>query len=569
MKQYVDLVTRIIREGSESDDRTGTGTIKIFGHQSVYNMDDGFPLLTLKKTWMPGVTHELLWFLGNHRKLEAYKDLPQTNIKYLVDNKVHIWDEWSHNVGNYPNNLRLDGWVKIKAKKEQEPYSGDYSTDGVSAKKNSIDDKLRNQWVKMMKRCYNENNHNFKHYGAKGIFVDKRWHDPSVFIKDVKSIQNWNLKLNSWNDFELDKDYYRANYYSKETCVWLHTSENNIYIGNPVKIKLDSKETVYHSYHQAEKETSIPSTTLQRWVKNGIPKTLKGNNKKYKGIEVYELTKEGYVYRKLFTDGNLGPVYGKQWTDWGGWFSPGHWNGETNSLGKHFNGINQIQEIVDKLTKGHNKFNPMDRGLIVSAWNVGELGRMALRPCHAFFQFQARELTAIERMNISVNYGNKNDIKANWDVGKGYLHKVCDDWGVPRYELSLQLYQRSADTFLGVPFNIASYALLLHMVCHVTGMKPGKFVHTFGDAHLYLNHKEQVNKFLSRTLNPQPEDGAFEEGEIYDFFNGDTTNGPYDGPKLPTLWLNPEVKNIFDFQYEDIKVLDYKPFPNISAPVAV
>ena len=349
----------------------------------------------------------------------------------------------------------------------------------------------------------------------------------------------------------------------------MHTSENNIYIGNPVKIKLDSKETVYHSYHQAEKETSIPSTTLQRWVKNGIPKTLKGNNKKYKGIEVYELTKEGYVYRKLFTDGNLGPVYGKQWTDWGGWFSYGHWNGETNSLGKHFNGINQIQEIVDKLTKGHNKFNPMDRGLIVSAWNVGELGRMALRPCHAFFQFQARELTAIERMNISVNYGNKNDIKANWDVGKGYLHKVCDDWGVPRYELSLQLYQRSADTFLGVPFNIASYALLLHMVCHVTGMKPGKFVHTFGDAHLYLNHKEQVNKFLSRTLNPQPEDGAFEEGEIYDFFNGDTTNSPYDGPKLPTLWLNPEVKNIFDFQYEDIKVLDYKPFPNISAPVAV
>ena len=107
------------------------------------------------------------------------------------------------------------------------------------------------------------------------------------------------------------------------------------------------------------------------------------------------------------------------------------------------------------------------------------------------------------------------------------------------------------------------------MVCHVTGMKPGKFVHTFGDAHLYLNHKEQVNKFLSRTLNPQPEDGAFEEGEIYDFFNGDTTTGPYGGPKLPTLWLNPEVKNIFDFQYEDIKVLDYKPFPHISAPVAV
>lgn len=359
MKQYVDLVTRIIREGSESDDRTGTGTIKIFGHQSVYNMDDGFPLLTLKKTWMPGVTHELLWFLGNHRKLDAYKDLPQTNIKYLVDNKVHIWDEWADE------------------------------------------------------------------------------------------------------------------------------------------------------------------------------------------------------------DGNLGPVYGKQWTDWGGWFSSGHWNGETNSLGKHFNGINQIQEIVDKLTKGHKKFNPMDRGLIVSAWNVGELGSMALRPCHAFFQFQARELSLRERLSMFPISARKM-----WSITESHEY-LDENTSIPRYELSLQLYQRSADTFLGVPFNIASYALLLHMVCHVTGMKPGKFVHTFGDAHLYLNHKEQVNKFLSRTLNPQPEDGAFEEGEIYDFFNGDTTTGPYDGPKLPTLWLNPEVKNIFDFQYEDIKVLDYKPFPHISAPVAV
>jgi thymidylate synthase len=564
MKQYVDLVTRIIREGSKSDDRTGTGTIKIFGHQSVYNMDDGFPLLTLKKTWMPGVTHELLWFLGNHRKLDAYKDLPQTNIKYLVDNKVHIWDEWSHNIGDYPNDLRLDGWVKIKTKKEKDYYSGDYSTNGVNAKKNSIDDKLRNQWVKMMKRCYNENNHNFQHYGAKGVFVDKRWHDPSLFIEDVKSIQNWNLKLNSWNDFELDKDYYGANYYSKETCVWLHTSENNIYIGNPVKIKSGYKETIYHSYKQAEKKTSIPSTTLQRWAKNGVPKILKGNNKKYIGIEVSELTKEGYVYRKLFTDGNLGPVYGKQWTDWGGWFSSGHWNGETNSLGKHFNGINQIQEIVDKLTRGHKKFNPMDRGLIVSAWNVGELGSMALRPCHAFFQFQARELSRDERVQLYID-----EYAPGISELAGFEDAKLNTRNIPKYELSLQLYQRSADTFLGVPFNIASYALLLHMVCHVTGMKPGKFVHTFGDAHLYLNHKEQVNKFLSRTLNPHPEDGAFEEGEIYDFFDGDTTTGPYYGPKLPTLWLNPEVKNIFEFQYEDIKVLDYKPFPHISAPVAV
>jgi len=365
MKQYIDLVSRIIREGHQSDDRTGTGTIKIFGHQSTYDMSEGFPLLTLKNTWMKGVTHELLWLLGNHKKLEDYKDLDITNIKYLVDNKVHIWDEWANE------------------------------------------------------------------------------------------------------------------------------------------------------------------------------------------------------------SGDLGPVYGKQWVDWGGWFSSGHWNGETNSPGKHWNGINQIQIVVDKLTKGHKSFNPMDRGLVVSAWNVGELDQMALRPCHTFFQFQARELDLWERKRL---WDNKNPFvdMSFHNMETDEVDLFLNDVKIPKYELSLQLYQRSADTFLGVPFNIASYSLLLHMVCHVTGMKPGKFVHTFGDAHLYLNHKEQVNKLLSRTLNPQSEDGVFEEGEIYEFFDGrDPVTGPYDGPKLPTLWLNPEVKNIFDFQYDDIKVLNYNPFPTISAPVAV
>ncbi len=169
MKQYVELINKIIKEGHQSDDRTGTGTVKIFGHQSTYDMNDGFPLLTLKNTWMKGVAHELLWLLGNHRNLEEYKDLDITNIKYLVDNKVHIWDEWA---------------------------------------------------------------------------------DES---------------------------------------------------------------------------------------------------------------------------GNLGPVYGKQWVDWGGYFSGGHWNSKTNSTGKYWDGINQIQIVIDKLTKGHKNFNPMDRGLVVSAWNVADL----------------------------------------------------------------------------------------------------------------------------------------------------------------------------------------------------
>ena len=390
MKQYIDLVTRILEEGGASDDRTGTGTIKIFGHQSIYNMDDGFPLLTLKNTWMKGVTHELLWLLGCHMKDDKYKNLEMTNIKYMVDNNVNIWNEWAH-----------------------ERY---------------------------IKEC----NAEVERLRESGALVD-------------------------YQELSLEK-----------------------YI---------------------------------EYIKNG---------NEFSGESAEQFAKEA---------GKLGPVYGKQWVDWNK-FAINHDTEKGTSI--LLNPVNQIQTVIDKLTKGHKNFNPMDRGLVVSAWNVGELDDMALRPCHAFFQFQARELTSRERMSISENYGNNHGVQANWDVEKGYLHKVCDDWGVPKYELSLQLYQRSADTFLGVPFNIASYSLLLHMFCHVTGMKPGKFVHSFGDAHLYSNHKEQVEELLSRT-----------------------NNGTYYGPELPTIWLNPEVKNIFDFTYDDIKVVDYKPFPTIKAEVSV
>jgi len=377
MKQYTDLIERIIKEGHWSDDRTGTGTIKIFGHQSTYNMDDGFPLLTLKNTWMKGVTHELLWLLGNHTKLDEYKDLPMTNIKYLVDNKVHIWDEWA--------------------------------------------------------------------------------------------------------------------------------DEN----------------------------------------------------------------------------GDLGPVYGKQWVDWKA--PKMHWPNEVEDRRKGVGGptlksTNQIQAVIDKLTKGHENFNPMDRGLVVSAWNVGELDDMALRPCHAFFQFQARELSFEERRKLYFEQEPFKDTIFEGGATPQFDINEVDSSVIPKYELSLQLYQRSADTFLGVPFNIASYSLLLHMVCHVTGMKPGKFVHTFGDAHLYSNHKDQVNTLLTRTNDyglysrENPDVSDFKDREPIDYFAITDKNwrlGVYEGPKLPTIWLNPEVKNIFDFTYDDIKINDYKPLPGIKAEVSV
>ncbi len=264
MKQYLDLLNRILTEGVKKGDRTGTGTISIFGNQMRFNLDEGFPLLTTKKLHLKSIIYELLWFLRG-----------DTNLKYLHEHKVSIWDEWA---------------------------------------------------------------------------------DP---------------------------------------------------------------------------------------------------------------------------DGELGHIYGYQWRSW-----PGY-NGEF---------IDQISQVVYDI-----KNNPDSRRLIVSAWNVADLGNMNLPPCHVLFQFYVAE-------------------------GR----------------LSLQLYQRSADTFLGVPFNIASYSLLLMMMAQVTGLKPGDFIYTTGDTHLYLNHIEQARLQLTRTPRP-----------------------------LPVMRLNPDVKNIFDFVYEDFTLENYDPWPHIKADISV
>ena len=264
MKQYLDLMQKVLNEGQEKSDRTGTGTLSIFGHQMEFDLSDGFPLVTTKKVHLKSIVHELIWFLQG-----------STNISYLKENGVSIWDEWA-----------------------------------------------------------------------------------------------------------------------------------------------DEK-------------------------------------------------------------GDLGPVYGAQWRSW-----PDGNNGT----------IDQIQNLIQGI-----KTNPDSRRHIVSAWNPALVDEMALPPCHSLFQFY-----------------------------------------VVNEELSCQLYQRSADIFLGVPFNIASYALLTHMVAHVCNLKAGKFVHTFGDAHLYLNHLDQAKLQLSR-----------------------------DTKILPQLKLNSEVKNIFDFKFEDIEITNYESHPSISAPIAV
>jgi thymidylate synthase len=264
MRTYLNLMQHVLDHGTKKSDRTGTGTVSVFGYQMRFNLAEGFPLVTTKKCHMKSIVHELLWFLQG-----------DTNIKYLKENGVSIWNEWA--------------------------------------------------------------------------------------------------------------------------------DEN----------------------------------------------------------------------------GNLGPVYGKQWRSW------------TAPDGRV---IDQISEVVAQI-----KSNPDSRRLIVSAWNVGELDKMALAPCHAFFQFYVAD-------------------------GK----------------LSCQLYQRSADIFLGVPFNIASYALLTLMIAQVCGLKAGDFVHTLGDAHLYSNHMEQTREQLSR--EPRP---------------------------LPSMHINPEVRDIFSFKFEDFTLEGYNPHPAIKAAVAV
>ena len=269
MKQYLDLLDRILREGVEKGDRTGTGTISIFGTQSRYSLKDGFPLLTTKKLHLKSIIYELLWFLQG-----------STNVRWLQEHGVRIWNEWA--------------------------------------------------------------------------------------------------------------------------------DEN----------------------------------------------------------------------------GELGPVYGHQWRSWP------NYDGGT---------IDQIQQVIDQL-----KHNPDSRRMIVSAWNVAEVNEMALPPCHTMFQFYT----------------------APTENG--------------RRRLSLQLYQRSADTFLGVPFNIASYALLLQMMAQVVDMEPGDFIHTTGDTHLYLNHLDQAR--LQLTREPRP---------------------------LPTMHINPDVKDLFAFKFEDFQLEGYDPWPHIKADVSV
>jgi len=473
MKQYLELMERALA-GDFKGDRTGTGTFSVFGHQMRFDLADGFPLLTTKKLNLKAIIHELLWFLKG-----------DTNIKYLQDNGVRIWDEWRMKYS-------LDRRVLLIDPRTSTPnsYAGDFSFAGLGAEKDSIDNKLAGLWVHMMKRCYDSNDHRFQLYGAKGVTVHQDWHDPAFFIRDVKKLPHWWYKENDWNSFELDKDYYGAKQYGPNTSVWLRTDENNKYTKASMPITVtDShgESSVFMTLNDAAVAIGMPSSTLSRFVKDGVPSILKGGNKKFFGYEFAPADFEGKLMRfELISDGDLGPVYGAQWRSW-----PTYGNDD----GSPSDCIDQIANVVDQI-----KHNPNSRRLIVSAWNPAQVDKAALPPCHVLFQFY---------------------------VSKG--------------KLSCQLYQRSADIFLGVPFNIASYALLTMMVAQVCGLELGEFIWTGGDCHIYSNHTDQALEQLSRTPG-----------------------------HLPTININPAVKDIFGFKFEDFELADYAHAqPHIAGKVAV
>lgn len=396
MKQYLDLMQRILDEGVAKHDRTGTGTISIFGAQMRFDLRREFPLVTTKKCHLRSIIHELIWFLNG-----------DTNVKYLQDNGVSIWDEW-------------------------------VATEDVIDVYESIDKTLAYMCTDL---------------------------SAGTYIESVR--QSTGLDLTTASNDELLQFF------------------------DDMAAKESARLTEYH----------------------GQP-TL--------------ITRDAYVeYAKRV--GDLGPVYGKQWRDWVG---P---NGEHHD---------QVANVLRQLRE-----DPDSRRIIISAWNVADLDKMALAPCHAFMQFYTRELCFDERIqwlydNTADEYDELEEAiaKLSAEEREAGTIQALDKYGVPKRELSLHLLQRSVDTFLGLPFNIASYALLAHWMARCVNMAVGDFVWTGGDTHLYTNHLEQAQLQLSRQ--------------------------PKNLPKF--VWrTDREVNDPKDFRPDDFEIIGYDPHPGIKAPIAI
>lgn len=534
--QYLNMMMETHTTGQIKTDRTGTGTRSVFGQMMRFNLQEGFPLLTTKKIHLKSIIHELIWFLAG-----------DTNIKYLKDNGVSIWDEWCQQESEFGNTF--EGREMVYVKPITFDYSEYYNPDSsltTQAPAGSIEDKLRNTWFKMMNRCYNKEAHNYRFYGERNVFVCKRWHKLENFIQDVQHLPNWKHKRDNWNDYSLDKDYYSSNCYSPETTLWLGNEENAMYgeCSTLIVVTPAGNAEMYPSINQAAKEIDIERSSLHRFTKS-IPDVLKGNNKKIRGWK-FIITDEPFRYG-FAKKGDLGPVYGKQWRNWGGGkVSQEAVNKLLDEVGdkedlfalklvelfkeKETNGIDQITEALNLI-----KHNPDSRRIIVSGWNVADVPKVKLPPCHTLYQFYVSDLTPEERLS-KVTFEGEDSESLTFEQKIA----LADIKGVPRKKLSCMLYARSQDTFLGTPFNIASYAILTHMFAQQADMAVGDFVWVGGDVHVYSNHTDQVDLQLSRDVR-----------------------------KMPQLVIKRKPESIFDYKFEDFEIQNYDPHAAIKAPVAV
>lgn len=454
MNQYKELIKDVLDNGYDSGDRTGTGTKSVFGRQVRFDLSKGFPIVTTKKTYWRGVLVELLWLMRG-----------ETNVKFLQDRKVKIWDEWASPEGEL-GPVYGKSWRDFGSKPESIPQpTPNLRKDlektylGVANGYHKEGHLLKKTWEGMISRCYNKNANMYHLYGGKGVSVCDRWLEFKAFAEDAENLMGWESKEINPRAYCLDKDELGDGFrYSPKNCQWISQKQNN-------QIKSKYKYTV---------------------EKDGIQYTFSNPS---------AFCEEHGISDKNFSDLWTGKKKAK--VRYGYSFV----SKESTDLG-----LDQLSTVIERI-----KTNPNCRRLIVNAWDASLIKYMKLPPCHAFFQFYVRD-------------------------GK----------------LSCQLYQRSADLFLGVPFNIASYAALTHLIANECGLEVGEFVHTFGDLHLYNNHLDQAKELLTREPLELPTlDIKLPKGVLMNFIDN-------------------EVQDLTWAEIEALITLEnYKSHPAIKAKVSV
>lgn len=444
MKQYTNLVSKILQTGEVREDRTGTGVISIFGGHIRFDLRERFPLVTAKETRWKTAFLEMLFFIGGH-----------TNAKWLEDRGSKLWTPWGDDNGNLGPVYGF-GWRRWGAKPDNIPQPKPRLREGVKPTFCGVASgvganvhPLLGTWMGMIQRCYDESHAGYASYGARGVHVCDEWLEFTNFAKDAETLPGYMNKLENPSEYEIDKDIMGSGFlYSRETCCWVTRQENiNARAEWRYTLEKDGVQYTFVNPIQFSKEQGINHQNLDDlWHKGG-------------GI-----TRYGF---RFVSKERLVPE------------------------------IDQIKALIDGI-----KTNPTGRRHIVTAWNVAQLGYMALPPCHWAFQCYA-----------------SND---------GYL--------------DMQVHQRSWDVALGAPFNIAGYAFLLHLLARATGRTPRKLAFAFGDAHIYLNHVDQMREMVAR--------------QRYD-----------DQPTR--LVINTENTDIDGYKPDDFDIVDYKHQPHMKLTIAV